>query len=32
MDITVGLVFYVLYKEHMPQTAGRHLILSIWLR
>lgn len=31
LGITVGLVFYVLYKEHIPQTARRHLIMSIWL-
>ena len=31
MGITVGLVFYVLHKEFMPQIARRHLIMSIWL-
>ena len=31
MGITVGLVFYVLHKEPMPQTARRHLIMSIWM-
>ena len=31
MGITAGLAFYVLYKESMPQTARRYLIMSIWL-
>ena len=31
MGITAGLAFYVLYKESMPQTARRNLIMSIWL-
>ncbi len=31
MGITVGLVFYVLHKETIPDMARRHLIMSIWL-
>ena len=32
MSITVRLVFYVLYKERMQQTARLHLIMSICYR
>ena len=31
LGITAGLVFCVLYKEYMPQTARLHLIMYIWL-